>query len=322
MNKMKSDELLNTFLDQTPNIVYFKNIQNEYLKISESAEKHGFDVGKISGKTDFDLYPDNQAEKTSSEDMEVMDSGDTIEKEERITFPSGEQAWISVRKAPQYDENGNIIGMIGILRDISPRKKTKTALEESEKIYRTIFEHSGTNVIIQDGKFVEVNPEFEALTGYSEDELIGRNSLGIVPKEERKEVRENAIQMLKNGRTEPYEHRIETKDGGQRWLLEKVSSMRYEGKKASLASFIDITDRVEETKRKELLQALLRHDLRNKVQVAKGYLLLLKKQEITGDAEEYLQKASRAIKDSINLIERMRGKKKTEEIEITKDEIK
>ncbi len=319
---MDSEGFMNTLLGNLSSIVYFKNDKNEYLEISKSAEDFGFNVGNIKGKTDFDVYPEEQAEKISKEDEEVIEAGESIEKEEKITFPSGEEVWVSAKKFPHFSEDGDVVGMIGILRNISGRKKTKFALEESEETYRTIFEHSGTNVIIQDGEFVEINPEFEALTGYSEEELLGRNSLDIVPKEERENVRENAVEMLKNDRSEPYEHRIQTKEGGDRWLLEKVTSIKYKGERASLASFIDITERIEESKRKELLQSLLRHDLRNKIQVAKGYLMLLKKQELSEDSNEFLKKASRAIKDSLNLIERMRGKKKTEEIEITTEDMK
>lgn len=318
-DKMDSEKYLNSLLEHIPDIIYFKNDENEYLKISKSAEDFGIDVNEISGKTDFNLFPEEQAKEISKEDKEIIKEGKSVEKEEKIIFPSGEEKWISAKKVPRYDDNGNILGMVGILKNISGRKETKFALEESEEVYRTIFEHSGTNVIIQNGKFVEVNPEFEALTGYSEEELLGQNSLAIVPKEERKEVRENAIQMLKNERSEPYEHRIETKDGGERWLVEKVTSIKYDGDKASLASFIDITERIEEMKKGELLQALLRHDLRNKIQIARGYLMLLKKQDLSEKGDEFLNKASRAIKDSINLIERMRGEKKTEEIEITND---
>ncbi len=318
-DKMGSEEYLNSLLEHIPDIIYFKNDENEYLKISKSAEDFGIDVSEISGKTDFDLFPEEQAKEISTEDKEIIKEGKSVEKEEKIIFPSGEKKWISAKKTPRYDDNGNIVGMVGILKNISGHKETKLALEESEEVYRTIFEHSGTNVIIQNGKFVEVNPEFEALTGYSEEELLGRNSLDIVPKEERKEVRENAIQMLKNERSEPYEHRIKTKGRGERWLVEKVTSIKYDGDRASLASFIDITERKEETKKGELLQALLRHDLRNKIQVAKGYLMLLKKQDLSEKGDEFLNKASRAIKDSINLIERMKGEKKTEEIEVTND---
>lgn len=319
--KMGSENLLDSLLENASDIIYFKDEQNKYVKISKSAENFGLDASEITGKTDFDLYPEEQAKKISEEDADVINSGKSVEGEEKITFPTGEELWFSTKKAPRQNEEGNTIGMVGILKNISSHKKTERALKESEEVYKAIFRHSGTNVIIQNGKFVKANPKFEDLYGYPEEELLGRDSLSIVPNEEREQVRKNAIKMLKGERTEPYEHRIETKDGEHRWLLEKVTSIKYHGEKASLATFIDITERREETKRKELLQAFLRHDLRNKIQVSKAYLKLLEKQELSEEGEKYLKKASEAIKDSINLIERMRGEEKSEEIEITIEDI-
>lgn len=188
------------------------------------------------------------------------------------------------------------------------RKSAESRLRKSERKYRTIFENSGTNVIIQNGKFKEVNPEFVSLTGYVADDLIGRDSLSIVPYEERKEVRKKAIEMLKKERTEPYEHRIERKDGEMRWLLEKVTSIKYENERATLASFIDITEHRRTEEKRRLLLAFLRHDLRNKVQIARGYLKLLRDFDLSEEAKEYLSKAGMAIDEAVELIEEMRGR--------------
>lgn len=202
------------------------------------------------------------------------------------------------------------------------RRDAEERLKKSERKYRTIFENSGTNVIIQNGKFKEVNPEFMSLTGYTEDELIGRDSLSIVPSEERKLVRKRAIEMLKNERTEPYEHRIERKDGEMRWLLEKATSIKYEDDRATLASFIDITEHKKTEEKRRLLLAFLRHDLRNKVQIASGYLKLLRNFDLSEEAKEYLSKAGKAVDEAVDLIEEMRGRENksgAEVYEITKE---
>ena len=98
--------------------------------------------------------------------------------------------------------------------------------------------------VVQDKKFVYVNPYFEKLTGYSNAELIGKKSSSFVNKPDRASVRKKAVGSLKGRRgSRPYEYRFIRKDGRLMWVLEKISSIDYMGQKASLGSFIDIEDR-------------------------------------------------------------------------------
>ncbi|MFP4085615.1 MAG: PAS domain S-box protein, partial [Desulfobacteraceae bacterium] len=65
--------------------------------------------------------------------------------------------------------------------------------------------------IVQNGKFLFVNPKFQRISGYDENALLGTESLEIVLPEDRERVRISAIEMLKGMRHVPYEHRVVTK---------------------------------------------------------------------------------------------------------------
>jgi len=98
--------------------------------------------------------------------------------------------------------------------------------------------------IVQDRKFVYVNPYFEKLTGYSNVDLIGKKAISFIDKLDRASVRKKAVGSLKGRRgSRPYEYRFIRKDGRLMWVLERVFSIDYMGKKASLGSFVDIDDR-------------------------------------------------------------------------------
>jgi len=97
--------------------------------------------------------------------------------------------------------------------------------------------------IVQDGKFRLVSPQFQKILGYSEDELKKMNSLDVVLPEDREKVRENAIRMLKKEKSSPYEFRVYTKEGHLRWILETVTSIQFQGRRATLGNFMDITRR-------------------------------------------------------------------------------
>ena len=96
---------------------------------------------------------------------------------------------------------------------------------------------------MQDGSFEFVNPQFRQYGGYSEDELLGADSLEFVVPEDRDMVRGNAVRMLKGERSSPYEYRFVRKDGGILWIAETVASIRHKGRRATLGSFMDISER-------------------------------------------------------------------------------
>ncbi|MFO7985519.1 MAG: PAS domain-containing protein [Desulfatiglandaceae bacterium] len=107
----------------------------------------------------------------------------------------------------------------------------------------TIFLDSPIGIyIVQNGKFIFVNPEFQKISGFDEKELIGTESLRIVLPEDRERVRNNATRMLKGERHVPYEHRVVTKNGEIRWIIETVTSINYKNQRAVLGYFMDHTE--------------------------------------------------------------------------------
>ena len=138
-----------------------------------------------------------------------------------------------------------ISGYQGIIRDI-------TNYRQIEKLYRTVANRSQVGVyVVRKGKFRFVNPHVIAYSGFSEEELLNRDTLSLVHSEDRSMVRENAIKMLKNERQHPYEYRLITRDGRILWILETVTSIVYFGERAVLGNSMNIS---EERKAKSELE--------------------------------------------------------------------
>ncbi|UCD08318.1 MAG: PAS domain S-box protein [Dehalococcoidales bacterium] len=115
---------------------------------------------------------------------------------------------------------------------------------EVESLYQTLTENSTTGIyIVQKGKFVFFNEVFRMNSGYSADELLGTNSLDLIHPEDREYVRQCATDMLKGKRAQPYEFRLINKSGNVSWSWEKVTSITYNGERAALGNFVDITER-------------------------------------------------------------------------------
>lgn len=96
--------------------------------------------------------------------------------------------------------------------------------------------------IVQNGVFRYVNPEFVRLIGYSEQELLGRDSLSIVHEDYREYVHQQAVAMLKGQNETPYMYCARDKSGGLHWALETVTSIDLNRKRATLGYFMDITE--------------------------------------------------------------------------------
>jgi diguanylate cyclase (GGDEF)-like protein/PAS domain S-box-containing protein/putative nucleotidyltransferase with HDIG domain len=119
-----------------------------------------------------------------------------------------------------------------------------TERKQMEEIFQIISLKSPAGMyVIQDGKFVFTNPQFLNDIGWTEEDLIGANSLARVHPEDREMVRQNAIDMLNGMRTTPYEYKVASKTGETKWLAETVAPIQYQGRRAVLGNVIDITER-------------------------------------------------------------------------------
>jgi two-component system, cell cycle sensor histidine kinase and response regulator CckA len=137
-----------------------------------------------------------------------------------------------------------------IVRDISDRVRT-------EELYQTIANTSSAGVyIIQDGQFKFVNPNATKHTGYSMEDLIGRDDMILVHPDDRENVKKNAKRMLHNKSAIPFEFRIITNDGSIKYLVATYTYITYEGRGAILGQAMDITEMKEMRSSLDELQVL------------------------------------------------------------------
>ena len=231
----------------------------------------GYTVEEMLGKNlkdqlDDDTLPgalrafDKQAAE-SAPDKDTTVSSPSYEIQ--LTKKDGTKIWTEIRLTALRDENGETIGYVGIARDIGERR-------QAEQLYRTLANSATVGVYIyQDGLFKFVNPQFQELTGYSESELLNLNPRDIVHPDYRSEARESAIRMLKGELHSPYEFQVIHPSGESRWAMETVSSIEYNGKRATLGNFMDITDSKlarEELEKLYVQERKLRESLEEEIQ--------------------------------------------------------
>ena len=141
---------------------------------------------------------------------------------------------------------------VGILRDLSERRRLEESLLHREAELRVIFDHSllATAVINEEGEFLEVNPACQELSGYSPEELLGSCFERLALPEEVEHLAKQLRRAL-GGRRATFLHRCQRRDGGVRTGLLHMSPLPRsdEGEARVLIQFVDETDRVEAERR-------------------------------------------------------------------------
>ncbi len=160
---------------------------------------------------------------------------------------NGDRLTVMLTASAIRNSSGEIIGYLGIARDITAQKKAQEALKVSEERYRSIVEKS-TDVIYKANKagyFTYVNPVAERVTGYTREELLTKRYAELVKEESRAAVVEfYKNQLSEKKRTTYYEFPIMTKSGQELWIGQSVQLSdiaRNDVEFTALA--IDITER-------------------------------------------------------------------------------
>lgn len=190
------------------------------------------------------IHPDDRAAAERAV-QEAASQGRELNAEWRTNNVRGDSRWLMSRGQPAYDDNRQVLRYIGIVIDITDRKRTEEALRASEEKYRLLVEKSQEGIfVVQDTLFRFVNPRLEEIAGFSADELVGKSFGGLVHPDDRQAVIEKHYRRLK-GEVFPsrYEIRIIDKQGRVKWAELDSASVDWEGKPAVMVFLTDTTYR-------------------------------------------------------------------------------
>lgn len=165
------DKFFKTLINSIPDFVFYKDINGVYSGLNEAIlrEFFGKQEKELVGKTDRDLIEDSkQVEEILSQDREVIKAGKSKVYEETLTLIDGSVRQYETIKSPFYDENNNIVGILGISRDITQRNLFEKKLMDSEEKFRQLAENIDGVFYIREGeKITYVSPGYEKIFGRS-----------------------------------------------------------------------------------------------------------------------------------------------------------
>lgn len=265
----RTTELLRVVAEGTPDAVFVKDRAGRYLLFNPAAASFvGKPAAEVIGKDDTDLFPPADAAFIRNTDQQVMESARALTSEETLTAAGVTRTYLAM-KAPYRDGNGQIVGTIGISRDITERKQAEEAFRKISTLHETII-HTATEGIClcsplpdrHDVQFSVWNEQMTAITGYTREEI---NRLGwfrtMFRDAERERAGERLATFLQGDLLQNEEWEIVRKDGERRIITMSTSWVESGDQQQPLIVALaqDITERRRNAEELALQQAELRH---------------------------------------------------------------
>jgi len=139
-------DFLHALMDNIPDAIYFKDAASHFTRINRAeAELLGLkDPGEAVGKTDFDFFTPEHARDAYGDEKEIVRTGQPLlSKVEKSERPDGYFVWHSTTKVPIRDKDGQVVGTVGISRDITDNKRMEEELRQySERLEELVEERT------------------------------------------------------------------------------------------------------------------------------------------------------------------------------------
>jgi len=285
-------------LDNNPDIAWLKDRDSRFIAVNEQFGRLcGLRPAEVVGKSDFDIWPEDLAERYRADDLEVMQTGRRKVVEGPLADRGGKIQWIETITTPIYDSNGHVVGTTGIARDITARKRMEEELEktvavrtaelsraniklkaeiaerrrveevlrESEDKYRTLVERANDGIaIVQNSRLAFTNRRFAQMTGYAAEELTGKSFTDIIAPSELLKMMDHHRRRIEGEDVESlYETTIRHRDGTDIPVEFNASLITYNGRPASIILVRDITERKKAEEALRASENLLKSQFEN-----------------------------------------------------------
>jgi PAS domain S-box-containing protein len=246
--------MLQLVFDNIPQRIFWKDKDLRFLGCNQSfATDAGYHhPSEIIGKDDFAMSWKETAKLYRSDDTMVMETNSAkINYEEPQNRPDGSLFWLRTNKVPLHNQGGQVIGVLGSYEDITERKQSEEALQESEERYRQLFELSPDTIFIQsEGNIAFINEAGVRLFGAkSKEELIGRRVLDLMHPDYREIVSQRINQLRDARQSVPMiEEKYLRLDGSPIDVEVMASPFTHKGKPAAQVVVRNITERKQAEK--------------------------------------------------------------------------
>ncbi len=270
----ESEEKYRDLVENLTEVIYALKPNGEILYVSSAIKSLiGYTAKELEGRSYAGMVHEDDLPKALMRIQKIL-SGASVTGEYRIRAKSGKIKWIRTSSRPVL-KGKNVVGIQGILSDITESKEAEKELRESEKKYRELIEKSLQGlIIIQDSSIVFANKALAKITGFTVKELLSlkpeRMKVLVHPEDQRRVWGLLTDRLAGKALPPHYECRAFRKDGSVMWMEIFASQITFNGKPAIQGAIIDITERkqAEETHREN------EERFRTIVETAPGMLMI------------------------------------------------
>ena len=204
------------------------------------------------------LHPDDRDEFTALT-QRVLHEKAAYSAEYRIIRPNGELLYIHEQGDIKVDANGKVVGLVGVIQDITERAQAEESLRTSEQYNRMLFEEStiGLTLCQMNGELVDINPAFASILGRTMEETKALSYWEITPEEYAESEQEQLDALNTTGHYGPYEKEYMHKDGQRVPVRLSGQIIERDGEQYILSSVENIA---EQKKQDELIWTQANYD--------------------------------------------------------------
>jgi len=213
----QKNNFLHTLIDAIPDLIFYKDCSRAYLGCNRAFEAFaGRPEQDLVGRTDLDIFSRDVADAFREMDLDILSTEESRRNEEWIDYPDGRRVLLETLKTPFFDLDGEILGVVGVSRDITEKKRAIAELEMTQFLMDKAS--IGIHRISEEGNILYANEYTCRTLGYTPEELCSMTVFDIDPsfnhenfREHRKTTRESgsrtfeSLHRRKDGSTFPVE---------------------------------------------------------------------------------------------------------------------
>jgi len=319
-----SEALYESLVENLPMNLFRKDLEG---RVTFANQRYSQALGQtpesLLGKTDFDLFPRELAEKYTADDRRMLDEEVTFEGTESHVTREGEQRYVHVLKTPVHDADGNIIGVQGIFWDVTARTVAEQAYERERFLLNSLLDNIPDNIFFKDleGRYIRVNAAMAHRLGLKDaQDAVGKRSREFFDDEYSSRIEASDRRLVEVGRPAIGEEQfVDWPDGSHKWV--SVTRMPLRGPNGEIEGTFglshDITDQklAQEAMKqardaaeaaseaKSNFLANMSHEIRTPMNAIIGMTELVLDTELDASQHEYLtmvQESGEALLGVIN----------------------
>lgn len=220
----RQESILRAVIDNSSDFIFLKDPEGRYLVANPAAASAAGRVPEdFLGKTDFEVFPADTAERHMNRDRQVMATRTPATFEDQLRL-KGESRHIQTLKNVCLDAEGQIIGVVGITRDITENKLNEMRLAASESRYRSLTLATANIVWTTDpqGRPLDDLASWRAFTGQTLAEVAGTGTADAIHPDDRERTMRAMQEAIAGGTKYEIKHRIRRHDGVHRTMLARA----------------------------------------------------------------------------------------------------